>query len=394
MKKTLVVLSAILLLAACSQEELGTPFYARQEVSISAALSSGNNNGGKKRISGKDNGDRIDLTWDTGDQVLVRVGDKSAVFTLSSGEGTNNATFKGIMPADGTSYSVSYPVGYSDDRLKVQPYVENGFSKGLMKMSTKTNCTIDNGFVLSADNALLGLQLAGDVIISKIVVTNKENKKTYTLDCSAHEVRATDGRVFYIVLPAGEWKNGMKVEIYNADGDLIEVKEKNTVAFSANNAMIMPKVEIVINTTKIYCYHLTDKQFEQANTRWNTPNMGWGILNQSPIQGRILHGIRIKVATIGSIGLYIVPSLTESTEVNFQPAATISTSKTGLQDIDFEHPFYLEKDMYLAIGRHSDNVSLVGYYNGDSQSNIQPFCNRIGQSGGITSTQSLMIDFY
>ena len=182
---------------------------------------------------------------------------------------------------------------------------------------------------------------------------------------------------------------------FNADGDVIEVKEKNnTITFSANNAMVMPKVEIVTNTTKIYCYHLTDEQFEQANTKWNTPNMGWGILDQSPIQGRILHGIRIKVATIGSISLYMVPSLTESTEMNFQLAATISTSKTGLQDIDFEHPFYLEKDMYLAIGRHSDNVSLVGYYNGDSQSNIQPFCNRIGQSGGITSTQSLMIDFY
>ena len=45
----------VLLFAACSQEELGTPFYAGQEVSISAALSSSNNNDGKKRISGKDN---------------------------------------------------------------------------------------------------------------------------------------------------------------------------------------------------------------------------------------------------------------------------------------------------------------------------------------------------
>ena len=74
----------VLLFAACSQEELGTPFYAGQEVSISAALSNSNNNEGKKRISGKDNVDKIDLTWDEGDEILVTVGDKSAVFTLTS----------------------------------------------------------------------------------------------------------------------------------------------------------------------------------------------------------------------------------------------------------------------------------------------------------------------
>ena len=396
MKNILFIFSIILLLTACSQEELGTPFFAGQEVGISAAFSNENSDkNSKKRISGKDKGSTIDLTWDVGDQILVTVGDKSAVFTIESGAGTRQATFRGMMPSDGTSYSVSYPVGYSDDVLKTQPYVENGFGKGLMKMSTKTNGTIDNGFTLSADNALLGLQLAGDVVISKIVVTNKDNNNTYTLDCSANGVSVADGGLFYIVLPTGTWQKGMKIDVYNVDGVVIETKEKNdAITFSTNNAMVMPKVELVTNTTKIYCYHLTDEQYEQANAKWNTPNMGWGILDQSPIQGRILHGIRIKVATIGSISLYKVPSLTESTEMNFQLAATISTSTTGLQDIDFEQPFYLEKDMYLAIGRHSDGVSLVGYYNGNSQSNIQPFCNRIGQSGGITSTQSLMIDFY
>ena len=87
-------------------------------------------------------------------------------------------------------------------------------------------------------------------------------------------------------------------------------------------------------------------------------------------------------------------SAISDTENNFQLMATISTDKTGLQDIDFKPPFYLEENMYLAIGRHSDAVSLVGCYDSNTQSNIQPFCNRIGQSGGIDSYQSLMIDFY
>jgi hypothetical protein len=201
MKKILSVLTTLLLLASCSQEELGTPFYAGQEVSISAALSSSKNNDGKKRISGKDNVDRIDLTWDEGDEILVTVGDQSAVFTLSSGAGTNNAIFSGTMPADGASYSVQYPTFVPD--LTEQRYVENGFGKDLMLMTTKEERTIDGGFALSADYALLGLQLTGDQQIGKIVVTNIAENKTYTLH-SINVMLSAEPTLFYIVVPEGE----------------------------------------------------------------------------------------------------------------------------------------------------------------------------------------------
>ena len=253
MKKILFILFTVFLLAACSSDELGTPFVAGQEVTLSATMPSGqavNHLPSKQRISGKDTHPTdptqgsISLSWDEGDEVLVTVGGKSAVFTLESGEGTKQATFRGTMPADGTSFSVSYPVGYSDDVLKEQLYVENGFAKGLMKMSTKTKGTIDNGFTLSADNALLGLQLTGDVIIRKIVITNKDNNNTYTLDCSTNDFRATDEQVFYIVLPSGTW-SGMKVEVYNAEGVVIQTKEKHDpITFSVNNAIVMPELAV------------------------------------------------------------------------------------------------------------------------------------------------------
>ena len=256
MNKLLYITAILLAIVSCSPqiEQVGTPFVAGQEVALSASMpgrQTANHMPGKQRISGKDTNPsnpsegEVSLSWDEGDQVLVTVGGKSAVFTLESGEGTKQATFRGIMPADGTSYSVSYPVNYTEDVLTIQPYVENGFGKGLMKMSTKTNGTVDDGFTLSADNALLGLQLTGDVVISKIVITNKDNHKTYTLDCSAQEVRAADGRVFYIVLPADTWSKGMKVEVYNTDGVVIETKEKNdAITFSANNAMVMPELAV------------------------------------------------------------------------------------------------------------------------------------------------------
>ena len=246
MKKILSLLTTILLFTACSQEELGTPFYAGQEVSISAAFYSDNPaNNGKQRISGKDKGSKIDLTWDANDQILVTVGDKSAVFTLTSGVGTNNATFMGKMPADGTSYGVSYPIDYTDEVLTNQTYVANGFSKGLMKMSTKIPGTLDDGFMLSADNSLLGLELHGTANVSKIVLTNNDNQKAYTLDCSTQTVNTAEGTLFYIVVPAGVWAKGLKVEVYNGNGIVIEERTKTSAAeFIAGQALMMPEVEI------------------------------------------------------------------------------------------------------------------------------------------------------
>ena len=241
----LSIVGIILLLASCSQEELGTPFYAGQEVSISAALSSSNNNDGKKRISGKDNVDRINLTWDEGDKILVTVGDKSSEFILSEGAGSGNGTFTGTMPADGTTYQVSYPVNYDESVLATQTYTANGFGKGLMKMSSKEAGTLDNGFVLSADNSLLGLEMQGSANVSKIVLTNNDNQKTYTLDCSAQVVNTTEATLFYIVVPAGIWAKGLKVEVYNSNGIVIEERIKTSDAdFVAGKALIMPKVEI------------------------------------------------------------------------------------------------------------------------------------------------------
>jgi hypothetical protein len=239
MKKILSVLTTLLLLASCSQEELGTPFYAGQEVSISAALSSSKNNDGKKRISGKDNVDRIDLTWDEGDEILVTVGDQSAVFTLSSGAGTNNAIFSGTMPADGASYSVQYPTFVPD--LTEQRYVENGFGKDLMLMTTKEERTIDGGFALSADYALLGLQLTGDQQIGKIVVTNIAENKTYTLH-SINVMLSAEPTLFYIVVPEGEWLQGFNVDIFANDNKTINktLTKSGSITFSTEVATIMP----------------------------------------------------------------------------------------------------------------------------------------------------------
>ena len=262
MNKLLYITAILIAVVSCTSqvEQVSTPFVAGQEVTLCATMPSGqavNHLPSKQRISGKDTHPTdptqgsISLSWDKGDEVLVTVGGKSAVFTLESGARTNNATFTGTMPTDGNTFHVTYPINYTDDVLSHQTYTANGFGKGLMKMSTKIPGTLDDGFTLSADNALLGLKLQGDANVSKIVLTQKdnddnaENDKTYTLDCSTQVVNTADGALFYIVVPAGTWSKGFTIEVYNDNDVVIEKREKITeIVFSAGQALMMPEVEV------------------------------------------------------------------------------------------------------------------------------------------------------
>ena len=283
MRNVIPFLAVVLLLVSCTHRvEVGTPFVEGQEVTITASMANSTSNAkqmpGKQRVSGKDAGATIDLTWNAGDEILVSVGDKSAVFTLSSGENSSLGTFTGKMPADGSEYSVSYPVDYSDDVLTHQTYVENGFGNGLMKMSTKQNGTLDNGFVLSADNAVLGLQLTGSQTLGEIVLTNTATAKTYTLHCDG-VVLTAEAILFYIVVPVKDWANGMRVEVYDNDGDIILMKEKaGEIMFSATDAMVMPALQTRERGKRIGIFSVGEGKyvsFSQGNLQYTQSTDTW-----------------------------------------------------------------------------------------------------------------------
>ena len=231
--------------------EIGTSFKAGQEVTISAQMPNAGNNGaqqlpGKQRVSGIDAGATINLTWDADDVILVKVGDKTAEFTLQSGAGTAQAEFKGIMPADGTDFSVQYPVEEPD--LSNQTYVENGFGKGLMKM-TAENGTIDGGFTLAPQHTLLGLQLKGSDALSKIVLTNPADSKTYTLTCTDVTLTEDASTLFYIVVPKGNWPSGFRVDVYAEDNSTIlnTFEKTGNVSFDGS-AVAMPEQDVNIKS--------------------------------------------------------------------------------------------------------------------------------------------------
>ena len=324
---------------------------------------------------------------------MVRVGERSAIFDLTSGEGTGLGSFRGTMPADGTEYHVSYPVAYHDSLLRHQNYVKDGFGNGLMKMSTKQAGTLDKGFELQADNALLGLQLTGDQSLGTIIVTNLSNDSIYTLHCDGVQLQTDAAMLFYLVVPVAGWSDGMRVEVYNEDGRIILRKEKaDAMTFAAAEAIVMPALETV-SSSKTYRYALTDQLFAAATSTWNMPNRGWAIADQSHIQGKTLAGIRMKVHQKGSIKLYTTKALIEPNPANLRYLTTITTDKTGLQDIDFDAPIHLGTDEYIVIGNINDPISLIGYFH--ATSTIQPFYNRLGQvNGALYDHQSLMVDFY
>ena len=306
MRNVIPFLAIVLIFVSCTNKvEVGTPFVEGQEVTLMASIVDSNSSAkqvpGKQRVSGKDAGAAIDLTWNAGDQILVSVGDKSAVFTLSSGENSSSGEFTGKMPADGSEYSVSYPVDYSDDVLTHQTYVENGFGNGLMKMSTRTNGTLEDGFVLSADNAVLGLQLTGNQTLGKIVLTDLASRATYTLNCEG-VVLQEEVTLFYIVVPVKDWANGMRVEVYSEDGNIILMKEKaGEIMFSATDAMVMPSLEargpgkrigvFSVGEGKYVSFSQGNLQYIQSTKEWLFAENQWDFIGEKNIYSGVIADI-------------------------------------------------------------------------------------------------------
>jgi hypothetical protein len=148
-----------------------------------------------------------------------------------------------------------------------------------------------NGFTLEAQNALLGLQLTGSKALSDIVVTNNQGG-TYTLNCAGVTLK-DKATLFYIVVPAGEWKKGFKVEVLQEDESLIADFEKTSSAtFTPNQAMVMP--------TKVADYDLKTLTFEDADKQFDTYTLEYGdypeicswskLIDEEQNSGALLYG--------------------------------------------------------------------------------------------------------
>ena len=284
MKKYFYFLAIAVLFAACQNkqnEELGAPFQKGQKVTLSATIANPDGSAkqmpGKQRVSGFDdtpsdpiNG-AIKLTWNEGDEIKVTVNGVSETFILKSGAGTAKGEFEGFMPAEGTTYTVDYPV--TAPNLANQKYVANGFGDELMSMHAENGDL--NGFTLEAQNALLGLRLTGSKTLSDIVVTDRKTGDTYTLDCQGVTLKS-EATLFYIVVPAGEWQEGFKVEVLQEDESLIADFEKTSSAtFTPNQSMVMPP-KVADYDLKTLTFEDDDSQFGEYTLSIDINDWGGG----------------------------------------------------------------------------------------------------------------------
>lgn len=272
-----MIMLCIFILGGCQHEDLFTAFEKGQQVTLRANMPTSD---APQRIRPVDVGSRIDLLWVENDEIEVIVDGQIAIFTLSSGAGTSQGEFTGTMPAEGTEYDVQYPVGYSDELLKVQNYVEYAWEGHLMHMRTHTRGNIDQGFTLHAENAIITLNLTGNSPISKIVVTNNTDQSKYTLLCSGIALRSVP-QEFNIVIPAGNWGRGFNVAVYDQYGAVIStLNSDNAVQMTAGIALEMPVANIQYTENQIpqglfSISRYTKVRFSPGNLQYNTITRNW-----------------------------------------------------------------------------------------------------------------------
>lgn len=219
MRRIVLFAAACLLLASCTKSGNDTPVFKKgQIVTISASADMGEST----KVTGTDIGTEIKFKWEDGDKVLVKVGEASSEFAISSiSADSTSADFVGTMPATGSSYDVLYPVPTGTDPLKTQTYKAGGIASGLMQFGAE-GCTTAS-VTLKAKTAILQLNLyttdytsetqydtvkLGDGFITNIQLTyNTPDGDTYDNLVIKPGVKLgysdNDAKPFYIVVRAG-----------------------------------------------------------------------------------------------------------------------------------------------------------------------------------------------
>lgn len=258
MRRIVLFAAACLLLASCTKSGNDTPVFKKgQVVTISASADMGEST----KVTGTDIGNEIKFKWEDGDKVLVKVGEASSEFTISSiSADSTSADFEGVMPATGSSYDVLYPVPTGTDPLKNQTYKAGGIASGLMQFGAE-GCTTSK-VTLEAKTAILQLNLyttsatGGDIgdpinigggitAIQLVYYTGVEDLyDNLVIDKPGVELETSEDKAkpFYIVVRAGLKYKG--ISIY-ADGttDESEANLKGRT-FDAGTCINMPAWQV------------------------------------------------------------------------------------------------------------------------------------------------------
>lgn len=217
MKKIIISLAAIAVftMVSCKKEQPTGTGMGGNDI-ITAFTESKDT---KTSLSGNDS-EGYDVLWSKGDK--IKIGDN--IFTLIDGEGTTKGTFRGTLPKDGT-YTAYYPEtiknGWPEDFM----YSGNSISGSPMSSEvTVSDGKIDEPISFQNWGGILRLTLKGTATIREIQAWGEGHRY---LKCGGGvELDITDGKVFYIPMPATTY-TALSLHFYTIEGRDIIRQLKN-----------------------------------------------------------------------------------------------------------------------------------------------------------------------
>lgn len=267
MKKTLLLLTLIITLAAACSKDNGEksggsgPFKEGQELVIKGSFTTA----ATKAVGTAHEDSSVDFLWKSGDVITVTVGTASAEFTLADGSGKAEGSFKGIMPADGESFKVTYGGG----RVPAdQSFVLGGLDGSLVSASGEG--TLANGFKLAVSNAIARFDLWGSNKEISSVSVKTSNGSFYKITIPngiALGASQYDVTPFFLVLEPGTYS--LDITVNDLDGsEICTLEGKESYNFEAGK---------VVNAGVLEVVNLADVHVAVdlgVSVKWATTNVG------------------------------------------------------------------------------------------------------------------------
>jgi len=253
-KRTLLCAALFSFAASCaeidnSNEQADIPGYFKAGEKVTITVNSSVKDA-TKVASSIGEGGKVSFTWEDNDQIIVKVGQETSTFTIKEGIGEGSAKFEGEMPGEGSTFSVQYPVSHPD--LSNQTYNNVGIPDDMM-LFTAASCTLTSDISLDPQYSVLSLKLYGEgKNVSKIIVTNLNDSKQYTLNCG-YDVALGDqpesAIQFQIVVPASETPWRFSAKALDANGTaLCALAPASAKTFTAGKIVGMQAAEVKLPT--------------------------------------------------------------------------------------------------------------------------------------------------
>ncbi|MBR5704176.1 MAG: hypothetical protein IKX45_08005 [Bacteroidales bacterium] len=252
----ITVLAAVVLAGCNAREDMPAPISDGIRESVFSASS---------EIASKAYVDGLSVLWDAGDELGLydNVGSEKAVFTLQSGAGTKNATFKGVVSSAATRFFAAYPAASlsaaGDSILTIavpssQRLVEGGRNldpAALIGVAATTGSDLAFKNVISAirftidmDNIVSvslkgnnGENVAGTVTVDAVTGTIGE-----VVEGAQEVVLAPSGEVFakgqyvFSLLP-GQFTGGLTLCFTDKAGNVTERKNTSNLVIARNRLL-------------------------------------------------------------------------------------------------------------------------------------------------------------